>query len=922
VKEDIVTRRSRLLIVAAVLLLGGLGTGAYFGWRHLRTPRQALVGGRTPETWLEELRSTDPAVGGAAAVALADLGKPALPVLLEARKDADLRAHRRAVRALVRLGGAAAPDLVSLLDRGGARVETVLVRMGPPALPALEKALGQAERAPAAARVLGGMGERARPAVPAVVGLLQDSGASEGSRAAAALALGQIGPEKTADSAPVKEGDPIVDALTAALSGPSRVRVQAARALGRIGPGARFAVGDLGRLTRDPDVEVASAGCEALGQIGGPPAVAPLVARLLKGDGASKHAALALARLGPAARLGVGPLLSVLKSDKDDGRFARAVLERMGAGAVPDLEAACKETDAGTRRNAADVLGLMGPRASAAVPTLVTMLADRQASVAMSAAQALVRIDPAKASPAVPVLVRLFADKDEKIASVATLVLADFGPQAHASIPDLLTALKSKDQKVVRRAAFVLGRIRLAPDKVVPTLRQALAGPAKSRPEVARALGRLGEGAKEAIPDLLMLLKQPEMRPSAALALMRIDPAKSAEPGQALADDLAGEAPARNAALAALQRMPRLPEGIVPALRPVLADRLTAREALRVLQIEPAAAQAVIPDLITLLSDSDGNLRQEAGWMLRAIGKPALPALKRALSSPAPVVRAAAAWTLDWSPLYPDAEVDPSFLLPLLEDKDELVRNMAAATIAGLGVRSRESIEAMLALLGSTEVELRRSAAIALRMIPGEQRNVVAPHLIESLFDPDEKVRQAAAWALGEMGKGTSDAVQEELAGALHDPSPGVRLAAAESLNRCGGAKVEELAPVLLALAREDGPVQRRDVLEVLFSVSPAKARELLPDLDADLRGETVVDRTRAGEWLVRLDAGRARAVVPFLVGILNGWDAEARYQAAVVLGRLGGRAKEAAPALLRRADLDEDGTVRDAARKALAKMK
>src|SRR5207237_6375124 len=134
-----------------------------------------------------------PSEGAQTAAELAGLGEPGLAVLLQARKDSDIRAHRRAAAALARLGDAAAP-LVASLRRGGQRVEVILVRMGPPAIPALERALRERETAAAAARVLGLMGARARPAVSSLAALLQDSQAKDAARAAAARAPGPTGP--------------------------------------------------------------------------------------------------------------------------------------------------------------------------------------------------------------------------------------------------------------------------------------------------------------------------------------------------------------------------------------------------------------------------------------------------------------------------------------------------------------------------------------------------------------------------------------------------------------------------------------------------------------------------------------------------------------------------------------------------------
>jgi HEAT repeat protein len=680
-----------------------------------------------------------------------------------------------------------------------------------------------------------------------------------------------------------------------------------------------MAIPSLSLLAAGADVEAAAVACEALGQIGGPAAVPPLLARLLRADGASKPAGLALARLGPAARLAVGQLITALKSDKEDGRFSRAVLERLGSSVVPDLEAALKESDPAVRRGAAEVLGLMGPRAAAAVPALVKVLEDRDPGTAIAAAQALARLDPAKAATAVAMLARLFKDKDEKLAGSVALVLADFGPDARPAVPEVLAALKAKDEKLVRRSAFVLGRLRLP--EAVSALQSALMGSAAARPAVAEALGRLGEAAQPALPELLAALKDPSLRPQAALAIVRIAPEKAAEAGRALAEDLAGDSPARASALALLRTMPQVPAEVVPSLRPLLADRTTVRPALEAARrLEAKSAEALIPDLVALLSSTDSDVRQEAGWLLRLIGKPALPALKRALSSPSATVRSAAAWTLDWSPLHGPAD-DPAFLLPLLNDADETARHSAAATCGGLGLRSPESVRTMLDLLGSPEVELRRAAVRALRVALMDQAEQLAPHLVECLYDPDDEVRQAAAQALRFAGAALSSKACDALKEALLDASPAVRLSAADTLAGTGGAGEAELAPVLLPLARRTDAGGRSAVLEVLFRISPERARQVQPEVEADLRGESVEERIGAAEWLVRLDGGAASKVVAFLVGILNGWDATARSQAAAALERLGPTAREALPALKRRAEWDENDAVRAAARRAAARI-
>jgi HEAT repeat protein len=852
---------------AALVLLVGLGLlaglGLRLGWQRWRLPGEARPGGRPVAAWLEQLRSPDPAEGTRAAEALADLGSTGLPVLLEARKDGDVRAHRRAAAGLVRLGADAAEPLVKDLPRGGERVEVILVRLGPAALPALEQALREPATAPHAARVLGHMGSRARPAVGALTALLLDGSAAEEARAAAAQALGAIGPEEP-DAPPERLAlDPVIGPLTGALSGPSAVRRASAQALAELGPAATTAVPYLARLSREKEPDLAAVACKALGATRAPAAAAPLLARLQQADEASPAAASGLARLGPSARAAVAGLIASLASKKADARLARAVLERLGPVAVPGLVIALKEDDAATRRGAAEVLGLLGPRAAAAVPAVAACLEDRQPAVAVQAAQALVRIAPERAKEALSVLVAALLRKDVEVAATAAGVLAGLGAEARPALPVLVTALEAANDRVAIRAAAVLGR--------------------------------LGPVAREASTALTAVLNRPAIRPHAAVALARVDVGQRDEMVKALLADLEkARDPLRSPALAALAEIRPLPPEVLPALRPLLGEERSAAAALAVLEgVETKALREVVADLVALLGSRDARLRGAAGGLLARVGAVARPSLEAALKSASPILRATAAQALTNRVVV---------LRPLLDDPDPLVRQAAAETIATVGADQDTLREPMRALLGSPEAELRRAAA----RLPRSRRNFESwtPYLLECLFDPDVEVRRQATLSLP-----MNEEVRPALRGLLDDPAAAVRLAAAR---RLGSGKE------LLDLARRALPGDRAEVLRGLLTVDPAVARGLLGELEADLRADDLGDRLDSAEVLIALDATRAAEVLPFVLGILEGWDEGARLRAARTLQVLGRHARPAVPALRRRLERDDSDAVREAARRAL----
>ena len=100
------------------------------------------------------------------------------------------------------------------------------------------------------------LGPIARPAVPALVAIVEDAGEEEALRRFAIQTLGKIGPGAV---------DGLVRVLGCEASG---LRQQAAYALGGIGPEGETAAEPLVRALGDPDHEVRHAAADALGSLG------------------------------------------------------------------------------------------------------------------------------------------------------------------------------------------------------------------------------------------------------------------------------------------------------------------------------------------------------------------------------------------------------------------------------------------------------------------------------------------------------------------------------------------------------------------------------------------------------------------------------------------------------------------------------
>ena len=105
--------------------------------------------------------------------------------------------------------------------------------------------------------------------------------------------------------------------------------------------------------------------------------------------------------------------------------------------------------------------------------------------------------------------------------------VGQLGPLAKQALPQLVQALKSKDEAVRGPAARALGQLRSDPEKIIPVLMSCLADPQEGVPEGAVAgLGCFGELAHDALPKLRELAKVPDkdLQAEVSMALKKIAP--------------------------------------------------------------------------------------------------------------------------------------------------------------------------------------------------------------------------------------------------------------------------------------------------------------------------------------------------------------------------------------------------------------
>jgi len=223
------------------------------------------------------------------------------------------------------------------------------------------------------------------------------------------------------------------------------IQYEAAEALGDIGDPA--AVGPLMEaLTGDQYSGVRWKAAEALGKIGTPAVPALLTVLAHPDEDIRWKAAVTLGEIGDERA--IGPLVQLLN---DQDRFVRSraayALGLIGPPALGALSATLIEGDVETRRGAATALGMIGDPGAAAA--LIGALSDPSSAVRQEVIAALAR----QGDPAFPALVRALGDPDGERREGAALALAGSGnPEAIVPLKAALAAADPTNQAVLRQA--------------------------------------------------------------------------------------------------------------------------------------------------------------------------------------------------------------------------------------------------------------------------------------------------------------------------------------------------------------------------------------------------------------------------------------------------------------------------------------
>ncbi len=494
------------------------------------------------------------------------------------------------------------------------------------------------------------------------------------------------------------------------------------------------------------------------------------------------------------------------------------LLSRLGRPAVAPL---CKalEQDVFERSSAERYLAALGADAAPAVPTLIARLQREKAGPPRGLAWlgngwATARILAAIGTPAVEPLAALLGDEGEHVRALAVLTLGDIGGQA--ALRHVQSARDDPSDGV--QAAVHAALLRYDVDR---------------EPHL-RALCALVESGS------------PPARGIAAQVLS----------GRAVLDPFG-----RDKTLAAAPRSPEVRRRMSELVgHPNAAVR---EAAVRVLGAAKGGPELAFAALTAALGDESAAVRRAAVEALaRQGGSPAVvDALGRALSDPDAGVRSAAARAL--CHLRPAGKAAEKPLIRALADPK--TQRAARQALVALELY-HDNVEALAQdLKAGREHGVARSALFDLAKL-GDQAKPAIPAIIQKLDSDESEVVEAAAYTLAKLG--------------VKDP------AAVPGLTRAVGSRYWSA---------------RIKAMEALL---PMGARSAAPKVIANLGYDLPGVRRVAAHWLGQMRI--AQAVGPLARRLAADKDVGVRVEAAIALGRIGKPAAAAGDAVRRAAQSDD----------------
>jgi len=270
-----------------------------------------------------------------------------------------------------------------------------------------------------------------------------------------------------------------------------------------------------------------------------------------------------------------------------------------------------------------------------------------------------------------------------------------------------------------------------------------------------------------------------------------------------------------------------------------------------------------------------------------------------------------------------------------LKDKDAKVRAEAVRGLISMRASAKPAIPALVEALGDSDPKVRYRAVIALGNLwsgieSGAEIEAAVPALLKLLKDEDPYTRRRALHAFGQIGPGAQAALPT-LKQIMHDRNDPDWVLAFSIVNDIERPPTDDVSTLAGLLKDKDATIraQAAERLELLgmramFLSGNFKADEAIPALIAALKDpETKVryySLITLGHFGYNLERPDLGAIIPTVTELLKDADRGIRWNAAVMLGKLGPRSRAAIP-LLTQALNDDDDTVRGYAADALGEI-
>jgi HEAT repeat protein len=571
---------------------------------------------------------------------------------------------------------------------------------------------------------------------------------------------------------------------------------------------------------------------------GGPEAVPALVANLKSPDSWVRAEAIEdLGQIGPSARPAL-PIVRAALADLDGHVrvFAAEALARIAPEeplVLPVLTAALEDDRPAIRNAAVAACVALSPRAGGAVPFLLAALArEPEAGLRGAMAFALGEIGrdapvPGSVSKEVAwILARLLQhDAEVAVRRWAVRALVPLGSDGRAALPALRVALRDSGQNIPAIAADALAR--LGPF-AIPLFDEALQDEACTvRESIAGYLGELGPRAGPTLPTLMGTLreKEPELRASAASALLNIDPKRATREVVPVLSSLVRQEALHNrqSAILALERLGPQAQDASPALLEALRGgshyfRVMAAEALGTMR---PPSESTTSTLRALLRDERRSVRVVAAqvlWQTTRQGRMVAPVLAEAVRDGRDWIGSTAASVL--KELGPEArDLVPHLVVTLQSSKSDC-RAHAALALGGIGLSARAAVPVLDALLRDRDLTVRLHAALALERIDLRQQEFVST--IRAALkhkDPESRFTAVAFLADRDNGLRVGEAVPL-LTELLEDENARTRAEAADTLGRFGSA-ARPAVPALCKALNDTRLSVRTEVVRALYRIDP-----------------------------------------------------------------------------------------------------